>query len=64
MHIKRYFFRMVPESVRWLLANDKQEKAKQIICKAAKVNNVILSSNVLDALKEVAPLHVNYSILS
>ncbi|XP_049822009.1 organic cation transporter protein [Aethina tumida] len=48
---------MVPESVRWLLANDKQEKAKQIICKAAKVNNVILSSNVMDALKEVAPLH-------
>lgn len=50
------YFWMIPESVRWLLANEKRKKAKVIICKVAKANKVILSDNVLDTFKEDSSL--------
>ncbi|KAK9869662.1 hypothetical protein WA026_003410 [Henosepilachna vigintioctopunctata] len=53
------YYWMIPESVRWLLANDKRRKAKYIICKVAKVNKVVLSDNVLGAFKETSALTEN-----
>ncbi|KAL3283639.1 hypothetical protein HHI36_006778 [Cryptolaemus montrouzieri] len=49
--------RMIPESVRWLLANEKRQKAKHIIYKVAKVNKVILSDGILDSFKESSALN-------
>ncbi|CAH0558293.1 unnamed protein product [Brassicogethes aeneus] len=46
------YYWMVPESVRWLLANEKNESAKKIICRAAKVNKVSLSKSLMDSFKE------------
>lgn len=58
-----YFFRSIPESVRWLLANEKRDKAKGIVCKAAKVNNVTLSESLLDSFKKDIASNVScYSI--
>lgn len=42
-----YYF-IIPESVRWLMANSENQKAKLVITKAAKVNNVILSEALLN----------------
>lgn len=53
-----FIYRIIPESVRWLLANSKNEKAKKIICRAAKINNVTLSDTLMDSLKEQTPLTV------
>lgn len=39
---------IIPESVRWLMANSENQKAKLVITKAAKVNNVILSEVLLN----------------
>ncbi|KAJ8912268.1 hypothetical protein NQ315_008859 [Exocentrus adspersus] len=50
------YYWVIPESVRWLLANKKNQKAKKIVFKVAKVNKVILSHNVVDSFKEEAPL--------
>lgn len=50
------YYWIIPESVRWLLANSKNEKAKKIICRAAKINNVTLSDTLMDSLKEQTPL--------
>lgn len=52
------FYRIVPESVRWLLANRKNERAKEIVCTVAKVNKVTLSSALMDSFKENTPLTV------
>lgn len=38
---------LVPESVRWLLIKEKNDKAQKIIRKAAKVNGVELSERLL-----------------
>lgn len=51
-------YRFIPESVRWLLAKDKNQKAKGIVCKAAKANKVILSENLLESFKEDDALNV------
>lgn len=45
------YYWFVPESVRWLLAREKSNKAKKIVCKAAKVNNVVLSENLMNSFK-------------
>lgn len=50
LFIMYYWF--VPESVRWLLAREESSKAKKIVCKAAKVNNVTLSENLLNSFKD------------
>ncbi|XP_018566487.1 organic cation transporter protein isoform X2 [Anoplophora glabripennis] len=52
------YYWIVPESVRWLLANEKNDKAKKIVFKVAKFNNVVLSDNLVDSFKEEAPLTV------
>lgn len=44
--------RFVTESVRWLLAKEKNDKAKGIVCKVAEVNNVKLSALLMDSFKE------------
>lgn len=51
---------MIPESVRWLLANEKRRKAKKIICKVARANKVILSDLLLDTFKEDSSLTVRF----
>lgn len=45
------YYWFVPESVRWLLAREKSGKAKTIVCQAAKINNVVLSENLLDSFE-------------
>lgn len=45
------YYWLVPESVRWLLANKENQKASLIIKKAAKVNGVELSQNLLLSLE-------------
>lgn len=46
--------RLVPESVRWLLAKNNIQKAEKVIRKAAVVNGVVLSDNILNSF-EIAP---------
>ncbi|RZC05036.1 organic cation transporter protein [Asbolus verrucosus] len=46
------YYWIIPESVRWLLANKKREKAKGIVCRAAEVNNVTLSESLMDSFKK------------
>jgi hypothetical protein len=41
------FLRFVPESVRWLLARQKNRRAGKIVRKAARVNGVVLSERLL-----------------
>ncbi|KAJ8936299.1 hypothetical protein NQ318_001492 [Aromia moschata] len=50
------YYWAVPESVRWLLANNKNEKAKKIVFKVAKVNKVTLSDSIVETFKEETPL--------
>lgn len=45
------YYWFVPESVRWLIAREESSKAKKIVCRAAKVNNVVLSENLLNSFK-------------
>ena len=40
------FFRVLPESARWLLAQGKFEKAEEVIKKVAKVNHKNLPENI------------------
>lgn len=49
---KQIVFRFVPESVRWLLAKEKNVQAKGIVCHVAKINKVKLSESLLDSFKE------------
>ena len=52
-NIKRFLLsRLVPESVRWLLAKKKNRKAGKIIKKAAKINKVVLSQQLVSAFDE------------
>ncbi|XP_057656533.1 organic cation transporter protein isoform X2 [Diorhabda carinulata] len=46
------YYWIIPESVRWLLAKRRMEKAKQIILKVAKYNKVTLSENTMECLKQ------------
>lgn len=48
------FYRLIPESVRWLLAKQKDQKAKGIVCKAAKMNGVTLSVSLLESFQTEA----------
>lgn len=45
-----FCFRFVPESARWLITKGRHEEAKKIIFKAAKVNKVTLTDDMLDDL--------------
>ncbi|EEB11356.1 organic cation transporter, putative [Pediculus humanus corporis] len=46
-----FYYWLIPESVRWLLANKKNQKACAIINKAAKINQVNLSANLLRSME-------------
>ncbi|KAG5886494.1 hypothetical protein JTB14_014677 [Gonioctena quinquepunctata] len=50
------YYWMIPESVRWLLANRRKNEAKMIIMKVAKVNKVNMSLSMVDSLKEIEPM--------
>jgi MFS transporter, OCT family, solute carrier family 22 (organic cation transporter), member 4/5 len=47
------YYWIVPESVRWLLAKNKNRQAVQIIKTAAKVNGKVLSENTLKMLNDL-----------
>lgn len=47
------YYWIVPESVRWLLAKNKNKQAIKIIKKAAKVNGVELSESMLKQFREL-----------
>lgn len=44
--------RLIPESVRWLLAKKRNRKAEKIVKRAARVNGVQLSDNVLSTFED------------
>uniref|UniRef100_A0A336KAG2 CSON004020 protein n=1 Tax=Culicoides sonorensis TaxID=179676 RepID=A0A336KAG2_CULSO len=46
------YYWMIPESVRWLLAKKRNRKAEKIVKKAAKVNGVQLSDNILSTFED------------
>lgn len=48
--ISYYWF--LPESVRWLLAKEKDKEAENIVCRVAKVNKVTLSDSFMDNFKK------------
>ncbi|CAH2010494.1 unnamed protein product [Acanthoscelides obtectus] len=50
------YYWMIPESVRWLLANERREEAKKVVIRVAKANKVILSDDIVNSFAEVAPL--------
>lgn len=43
-----YNSRLLPESIRWLLSKNKQEEARGIIRKVAKMNKVVLTEETLE----------------
>ena len=45
-------FRAVPESTRWLVENDRKERAMNGIRKASLVNKVVISEDVLIQVRE------------
>lgn len=49
------YYWFVPESVRWLLAKKNTYKAGKIIRKAAIVNGVVLSDNILQIFEMTPP---------
>lgn len=55
------YYWVIPESVRWLLARGETTKAAEIIRKAAKVNGVRLSDNIVKnfSLQPLANGHLN-----
>lgn len=44
----------IPESVRWLMAKNKNREASGIITQAAKINKVVLSEGVRNTFTEPA----------
>ncbi|XP_074033259.1 organic cation transporter protein isoform X3 [Leptinotarsa decemlineata] len=48
------YYWVIPESVRWLLANRRKTEAKSIIMKVAKINKVTMSNSLLDDLEEMS----------
>lgn len=55
-------YRFIPESVRWLLAKEKNVKAKGIVCRVAKTNNVKLSVSLLNSFDEEEMKNFNVSL--
>lgn len=55
------YYWIIPESIRWLLARGETAKAAKIIKKAAKVNGIKLSDNLIKnfSLQPLANGHVN-----
>ncbi len=55
------YYWIIPESIRWLLARGETAKAAEIIKKAAKVNRIKLSDNLIKnfSLQPLANGHVN-----
>lgn len=51
------YYWIVPESVRWLLARKDYSTAQKIIRKAADVNGVELSEQMLQAFELKSPTH-------
>lgn len=51
------YYWIVPESVRWLLARKDYQKARKIIKKAAHVNGVELSDQVIQLFELETPTH-------
>ncbi|GLV48574.1 uncharacterized protein CBL_06013 [Carabus blaptoides fortunei] len=45
------YYWLIPESVRWLLAKQKGNRAKEIVCRAAKMNGVTLSESLLSSFE-------------
>jgi hypothetical protein len=56
------FLRFIPESVRWLLARQKNSRAGKIVKRAAKVNGVILSDRLLSGLEGAKTEHREVSL--
>jgi hypothetical protein len=46
------FLRFIPESVRWLLARQKNRRAGKIVRKAARINGVVLSERLLSGFED------------
>jgi len=60
--VTEIFFRFIPESVRWLLARQKNRRAGKIVKKAARVNGVILSDRLLSGFEGAKIEHKEVSL--
>ena len=56
------FLRFIPESVRWLLARQKNSRAGKIVKRAARVNGVILSDSLLSGFEGAKTEHREVSL--
>lgn len=54
---------LTPESIRWLVAKGHKEQAKNILRKAAKMNNVHISEDSLNGLDLVEVCIINLKII-
>lgn len=60
--VTEIFLRFIPESVRWLLARQKNRRAGKIVKKAARVNGVILSDRLLSGFESAKAEHIEVSL--
>jgi len=60
--VTEIFLRFIPESVRWLLARQKNSRAGKIVKKAARVNGVILSDRLLSGFEGAKTEHREVSL--
>lgn len=55
---------MVPESIRWLITHRRADKAKLIILKAANMNKIKLSEDVIESLQNTSCEEFDSSVIS
>lgn len=60
--VTEIFLRFIPESVRWLLARQKNSRAGKIVKRAARMNGVILSNHLLSGFEGAKTEHKEVSL--
>jgi hypothetical protein len=60
--VTEIFLRFIPESVRWLLARQKNSRAGKIVKRAARMNGVILSNHLLSEFEGAKMEHREVSL--